>query len=47
LRVIKAGMFEDITLPVVQWEDGIAGLRFATAEGYKWKVNVIIINRLL
>ncbi|NJD03679.1 MAG: sugar phosphorylase [Ruminiclostridium sp.] len=45
--VIKAGRFEAVTLPVIQYKDGIMDIAVSTMSGFEWKINMMVINRLL
>ncbi|NJD03669.1 MAG: sugar phosphorylase [Ruminiclostridium sp.] len=45
--VIKPGRFEAVVLPVVQYEDGVMDIAVSTLKGYEWKINMIVVNRLL
>ena len=46
-EIIKEGRFEAVVLPVMQQKDGIMEIGFSTNCECLWKVNMIIINRLL
>ncbi|MDQ0920834.1 glycoside hydrolase N-terminal domain-containing protein [Paenibacillus sp. V4I5] len=44
-KALKAGEFATDILPVMQRKDGIVKIRFRTAEGLQWRINVLILNK--
>ena len=43
-EVIKAGSFQYKLLPIVHEEDGLIRLRISTRDGFKWKLNYLLVN---
>ena len=43
-ELIRAGAYQHKLIPIVHEEDGIIRLKVSTREGYKWKLNYILMN---
>lgn len=45
-KLLKAGDWQTVTIPLILREDGHIRVKLSSASGYKWKLNYLILNQL-
>ena len=45
--VIRSGRFETAVFPILQEKDDILSISFKSIKGHKWKISMLLINRIL